>query len=92
VAKQVRGFRTSTPPPQGLDGQLLAVAQWVQREFDLMAGQLNAPSELRLEVRYEEPDRPRSGMLVYADGTDWNPGSGEGLYRFTIAGAWDFVG
>lgn len=34
-----------------------------------------------------EPAKPREGDLRYADGSDWDPGSGAGLYRFT-AGSW----
>jgi len=26
-------------------------------------------------------DKPRNGEFVYADGTNWDPGSGQGLYR-----------
>lgn len=31
-----------------------------------------------------------NGMLAYADGTSWNPGSGAGLYLYK-AGAWQFI-
>lgn len=34
-----------------------------------------------------EPLRVRDGMLVYADGTNWDPGAGGGLY-FRHGGAW----
>lgn len=36
---------------------------------------------LGLKVLYAEPSRTFAGMIVYADGTSWNPGSGEGFYR-----------
>ena len=26
--------------------------------------------------------KPRTGDIRYADGTDWNPGSGEGIYFY----------
>ncbi len=29
-----------------------------------------------------EPDKPHLGQLVIADGTNWNPGSGRGLYIY----------
>lgn len=34
------------------------------------------------------------GLLVYANGTDWDPGSGKGYYRYnsTGGGSWEFVG
>jgi hypothetical protein len=40
----------------------------------------------------EAPRGPKAGWVVYADGVGWDPGSGEGVYRYTIAGAWAFVG
>ena len=36
---------------------------------------------------HAEPKKPRDGMVVFADGTDWNPGSGGGLYE-RVGGAW----
>ena len=39
------------------------------------------------KVWHVVPTKPREGMLVYADGTDWNPGSGAGYYVY-YAGAW----
>jgi len=37
-----------------------------------------------------EPPHTR-GLLAYANGTDWNPGSGEGYYRWT-GSAWKYFG
>jgi hypothetical protein len=34
-----------------------------------------------------EPSKPREGMQAIADGSDWDPGDGQGLYTF-INGAW----
>ena len=42
----------------------------------------------RLECMHVEPTRPRKGDIRYADGTDWNPGGGEGIYFFNDSGAW----
>jgi hypothetical protein len=39
------------------------------------------------EIFHNEPDKLYDGMIRYADGTDWNPGSGEGLYERNN-GAW----
>jgi hypothetical protein len=33
-------------------------------------------------VFYKEPDKPRDGMMVIADGVKWNPSDGAGLYFF----------
>ncbi len=40
-----------------------------------------------------EPARYWAGMIVLADGTNWDPGSGEGAYRRDAANAsWVFLG
>jgi hypothetical protein len=40
---------------------------------------------------YAVPQRVRDGMIVLADGTTWNPGSGGGFYGY-YAGAWHKLG
>lgn len=44
----------------------------------------------QLNVLNSAPFRTRIGMIAYADGTHWNPGSGEGLYVFKSSG-WKFI-
>lgn len=44
------------------------------------------------DVLHAPPEKPRHGLVVYADGTNWNPGSGEGLYRFSSIATWVFLG
>lgn len=46
---------------------------------------------LYLQMSYRAPDRLTEGMVVLADGTSWNPGSGGGFYGYR-AGAWRFLG
>ena len=41
-----------------------------------------------LDLVYEEPEKPQQGDIRYADGSTWNPGSGEGIYFRNSAGAW----
>ncbi len=45
----------------------------------------------RLSMQYKEPNKLVDGMIVLADGTSWNPGSGGGFYGYR-AGAWRFLG
>lgn len=46
-----------------------------------------------LRVLHAAPSKVFAGMLVNADGTDWNPGSGAGLYLRNEANtAWSFAG
>lgn len=34
-----------------------------------------------------EPLRKKEGMVINADGTNWNPGGGAGLYQY-LSGVW----
>lgn len=38
------------------------------------------------EILHVEPARPTEAMVVYADGTNWNPGHGAGLYEYNSIG------
>lgn len=44
-----------------------------------------------LDELHAAPAKPRDRMIVIADGTDWNPGSGAGVYVYR-GGAWHFLG
>ena len=62
---------------------------WLASELRRIANSLAHPEA---EVQYlvplaAEPTRLQDGMVVYADGTNWNPGSGAGLYA-RESGAW----
>ena len=57
-------------------------------ELKRLGGILFNQATFRLEVTHVEPTRPRKGDIRYADGTDWNPGSGEGIYFFNNSGTW----
>lgn len=39
---------------------------------------------------YSSPKNPQEGLIVRADGTSWNPGSGAGLYIYRSA-AWVLI-
>lgn len=57
-----------------------ALARYVLSELQRIAEQLNAVDTIQLKVLHVEPTKPRNGMIVLADGSDWNPGSGAGFY------------
>ena len=45
----------------------------------------------RLEPTNVAPTKPRDGDIRYADGTNWNPGAGQGIYAYIDDGspAWE---
>ena len=64
------------------------INEYLWRMFQDIAQTVESIADGRIiEERNVVPTKPRNGMLVYSDGTDWNPGSGEGFYGYE-AGAW----
>lgn len=67
--------------PAFLRNELSRIARAYADTVPLLAlSALNAP-----------PKQIREGLIVLADGTNWNPGSGSGFYGYR-AGAWRFLG
>lgn len=64
---------------------------YVETQFRRLVAALEETNHVRLEKHHAEPARPRDGMLVLADGTNWDPGSGAGFYGYND-GAWHFLG
>lgn len=65
---------------------------YLEREFQRLAGELQVGVEsVILTECHVEPTKPRDGMVVLADGTDWDPGSGAGFYGYS-GGTWRFLG
>lgn len=75
--------------PAAVPPQLRMLSEWALAELSALANELEERTRnQQFAVRYTEPDRPRAGMVVYADGTSWDPGSGEGVYVYNLAGVW----
>ena len=58
------------------------IVRWAEEEFQNIARSMSETLELELRTTYKAPVRPKNGMIVHADGTSWNPGSGAGLYLY----------
>lgn len=65
-----------------------ALCEWINRELALIEDELK---KLEMVTYNVEPSKPFEGMLVIADGTNWNPGSGQGVYWFDGT-SWNFLG
>ena len=63
------------------------LGEFVIRELNKLGDILYNVAQLRLEQTNVEPEKPRDGDIRYADGTNWNPGSGVGIYAY-IGTAW----
>lgn len=86
-----RGDPSGIYSPQGLDSSSLeGLAASMERELDRLAAISQIALLRQVEFLHSEPGKPREGMVSGADGTDWNPGSGKGIYIY-IDGAWELL-
>ena len=66
------------------------LVRFLRTEFLKLEAAIKALAAGHLEVEHVAPTRPRAVDLRVADGTDWNPGSGFGLYAYNGT-AWVLV-
>ena len=82
--------------PQPLVTQVYEEAlRWVIEQFENLSGVLEGADfeQLSLKELHAAPAKPRDGMVVFADGTDWNPDAtnGQGMYVY-YGSAWHYLG
>lgn len=81
-----------TPRQIPVGGNLEELKQWLAVELGNIQTEQNAALDcLRLKTLYAEPKKFGQGMQVIADGTQWNPGAGQGVYTY-YAGSWKKLG
>ena len=77
---------TPTKAPEGYE------TAWLDEELKRIEQALAASQDVvQFKEWHEEPPKPRSGQVYFADGTDWDPGSGQGMYVYDGA-AFVFLG
>jgi hypothetical protein len=85
-------YIASVPPPDKveLDEGNRELARWIKNELDKISVAISS-----LEHQYpplnSPPERYSEGFVAFADGTNWNPGSGKGLYVYKSTG-WALLG
>lgn len=75
------------PPPDDVD----QLRRYLLEELAKVKAAIDAVADGFAPVVYAAPAKPKPGMLRNADGMQWNPGSGAGLYRYGN-GTWNFLG
>ena len=78
---------TPKPAPENLSVQIL----WSELNEIKSVLQRLLTDQVSLGVTYGEPQKPQSGRIYYADGTTWNPGSGEGPYIYLQDEWWPLI-
>lgn len=71
-------------PPITLDAEL---QEYLVRELARISAAVKRADEIVLPNTNVAPAKPEEGTILYADGVNFNPGSGEGVYVY-INGAW----
>lgn len=90
----MKGQRSTRYVPSAVPQQSLDLSRFLQLEFERVNDGVESPIMAQvLEALSAEPARKLAGksMVVYADGTNWNPGSGAGIYAY-YGGSWKFLG
>jgi hypothetical protein len=77
--------------PQPVPDDPKDLARYLRNELQQIQFSIDQLATGQLEVTTVAPAKPRDGMLRRADGTSWNPGSGQGVYCYYNA-AWRFLG
>jgi hypothetical protein len=77
--------------PGDVPARIEDVQAFLRIELDKIQSALNATQDGNLDEITVAPEKPRNGMLRRADGTQWNPGSGQGVYCY-YAASWHFLG
>lgn len=79
---------TSLPPVPNEQREL---AQYLERELRQLQLELASAGMVSLQSLSRPPDKLQPGLTVLADGTNWNPGSGAGVYTY-YSSAWHKLG
>lgn len=79
------------PEPVSDVSDVPQLVRYLQNELDNIRKAFLHTLPKRIDWLHAEPSRPREGDIAGADGIDWNPGSGEGVYAY-YAGTWNKLG
>lgn len=77
--------------PSPFSGKLDDLPIYIEQELRNISAVFSAALARNLETLYVEPPKPREGMVCVADGTEWNPGAGAGVYAY-YSGSWNKLG
>lgn len=68
--------------PSAVPSTFPGLRGWIGTQLELLAQVIRVPEvrSVQLEPQAAEPAKYQEGLIVYADGSNWDPGSGAGVY------------
>lgn len=79
------------PNPLPAVPDVSALARYVQNETQRIGDAIDFGHARSIEFLHVPPQKPFEGLTVGADGTNWNPGAGKGVYTY-YSGTWNKLG
>ena len=79
------------PEPIASVKDLAQLVEYLQRQLAMISIDLQAGFARHIEFLHVEPVKPFEGLTVGADGSDWDPGLGQGIYTY-YGSAWNKLG
>lgn len=70
---------------------LSELVRYVKEELEAVGDAIEFGRAAYIEFLDVVPQKPFEGLTVGADGTNWNPGAGKGVYTY-YSGAWNKLG
>lgn len=80
-----------TQAPEATTDEGREIVKWAELELQRLTQSLQESEGVPLNELNAAPAKPREGQAAFADGTNWNPGSGRGPYMY-VNGVWTFTG
>jgi hypothetical protein len=77
--------------PQSPPASPAELTRYVYEELQSVSAVFALGLAQRVEFLNNPPEKPREGMVYGADGTNWNPGAGKGVYAF-YSNVWNKLG
>lgn len=74
------------PEPPPTSGNTDDMVRYLFTEYSRLASFVQIVASGQLEITNVMPPKPRGGMIRIADGTNWNPGGGRGVYWYDDTG------
>ena len=74
-----------------IGGDVKELAEYLDRQLLKISTAFDTARARKVEFLNAAPSKPREGFLYGADGTNWNPGGGQGVYCYYNSG-WHYLG